>query len=729
MAKNKYMDELSIEGLIEGLNFFVPEIQREYVWGYNEREILDVFLNDLIDGRKSETAVVDFGAKIIELTKLGKFEEIKQLVVSKENYKSLNIGFLYSYEPNYRMEHFPESDYNKDVYLIDGQQRLTTLFILLFYLSIKENRKREFCEMFRFNFALESIAFDYRVRNLTHSFFIDMINNINSLDEIVNIKKSTWFLLEYRKDPTVKAVVMALEKINSYFSSSEESYFDFLKSNVKFWHFKTEKTDQGEELYITMNSRGKQLEDNETVRAKLFEQISKKDGLLWSEEWEKWQDFFWQHRDKELLNSSSDQGFNEFLKCIAGFESFIIGLNDYILWNEPIYASKILRYITLEKIKKYFLSFKFLVNSYDLFKNKYEYSAWLDDCISFIKDLIFKNNTNWFINYDDELRAKERRNMVLIWSMFHYLNSIELTENQIDNIYRTLRIYWLRYNNHDRSVKSITERCDHFIKEGVWTNSISEDEKARHEFLLKKENITEIRDFESALWELEDHPLNINGYQVQNQNITHLIEFHEGLKLNEIKDITRRFKLLFGKDKTIGTKELSTTLLYYGFYAMQRTPYYYKNWDFSSWRRIIRDLDAKDLKVFKTFFNEYIEGNLNDFLNQKKEEFLIRNAELIRAANNKIECKTLIECLQFYALIVKDLWPNGRYVAETEYPTNKGLTAYETKAIYNTKGDFRGYNHIELYQTLNKTINSGILDIKNMLKKVEVCQNENVIEE
>ena len=206
MAKNKYMSELSVDELIEGLNFFVPEIQREYVWGYNEREILDVFIQDLIEGKNSEKNTSGLKEKIAELSALGKFEEIKELVDSRENIKPMNIGFLYSYEPNYRMEHFPESDYNKDVYLIDGQQRLTTLFILLFYLAIKENRKNEFCDMFRFNSALESVAFDYRVRNLTHNFFIDLINNIDKLDEVVNIQESTWFLLEYSKDPTVIAV-------------------------------------------------------------------------------------------------------------------------------------------------------------------------------------------------------------------------------------------------------------------------------------------------------------------------------------------------------------------------------------------------------------------------------------------------------------------------------------------------------------------------------------------
>src|SRR5690606_23129118 len=78
-----------------------------------------------------------------------------------------------------------------------------------------------------------------------------------------------------------------------------------------FWHFKTEKTDQGEELYITMNSRGEQLADYENIKAKLFEEVENQ--LEWSEKWEVWQDFFWKRRD----GGSADEGFNEFLRWVV----------------------------------------------------------------------------------------------------------------------------------------------------------------------------------------------------------------------------------------------------------------------------------------------------------------------------------------------------------------------------------------------------------------------------
>jgi len=132
MAKNKYMQELSTQELVEELNFLIPEIQRDYVWGFNEREILDTFCEDIKSVRNLILGQEDLKSKIKELSDLGKYDEIKQLLEQKRNTNSLNIGFLYSYQPNYRLEHFPESDFYKDVYLIDGQQRFTTLFLLLF---------------------------------------------------------------------------------------------------------------------------------------------------------------------------------------------------------------------------------------------------------------------------------------------------------------------------------------------------------------------------------------------------------------------------------------------------------------------------------------------------------------------------------------------------------------------------------------------------------------------
>ena len=78
----------------------------------------------------------------------------------------MNIGFIYSYRPDYYLY----NDREEDVFLIDGQQRFTTLFLVLFYLALKEGRKNEFLHTFRYDWEESKMAFDYRVRSSTHDF-------------------------------------------------------------------------------------------------------------------------------------------------------------------------------------------------------------------------------------------------------------------------------------------------------------------------------------------------------------------------------------------------------------------------------------------------------------------------------------------------------------------------------------------------------------------------------
>ena len=726
MAKNKYMQELSAQELVEELNFLIPEIQRDYVWGFNEREILDTFCEDIKFVRNLIPGQEDLKSKIKELSDLGKYDEIKQLLEQNRDTNSLNIGFLYSYQPNYRLEHFPESDFYKDVYLIDGQQRFTTLFLLLFYNALKEGNDKleEFYSLFRFNDKQETLAFDYRVRKLTHNFFIELIKNVKNITELLNFKNSTWFLKDFENDPTINSVIDAFKIIHKHFDNETELYFDFIKEQIKFWHFKTEKTDQGEELYITMNSRGKQLEDNETLRAKLFEDINESEALKWSEKWEEWQDFFWKNRNKEYT-SSADDGFNEFLKCIAGLEAYNTEAKDFINVNDPIYPKRILKYLSLEKIEKHFNSLSFIFSNVDKFKGQFKYSNWVDRSVELIKEILFNNSTNWFIDYNDSLRARERMNMVFLWSILRYLNEIKKTNEDIDNIYRLMRVYWIRYNNHDRAVSSINARISEILNNGIWSNSVSDDEKEKHTYFEEHKNDDDFRDFECSLWRLEDHPLNINGYQVGNQNITHLIKFDNKISPQYIEDIYDRFCKLFDPKKPVGSKLLNTILLFYGFYAMKRSPYYYDNWDFSSWRRIIRDLDS-DEDVFKNFFKEFSGNNLKELLSSKKKEFILKNKDIIKNSNSLIETNNLLETLQYYLIIIdENIWEKGRYIADTADEIDNCFCSYEKDGIiYNTKGDFRGYyGNIPLIDIVHKETDVPIEKIKDILNELEINAN------
>ena len=87
----------------------IPEIQRDYVWGNNEI-VLRRFLKNIFNN-------------------------------NKENKKGLDIGFFYAY----KVYQDTKKEENKGIYaLIDGQQRITTLVLLYWYLGIGKDYIKKF---------------------------------------------------------------------------------------------------------------------------------------------------------------------------------------------------------------------------------------------------------------------------------------------------------------------------------------------------------------------------------------------------------------------------------------------------------------------------------------------------------------------------------------------------------------------------------------------------------
>lgn len=715
-----YMKEYSVEELLNEFSFYVPEIQREYVWGRNDRNILSAFCNDIIEGKKQAINETQLQQKISKLTEEKKFSEIAKLLGEDNEANQVNIGFIYSYEPNYKMEHFPDSDIYKDSYLIDGQQRFTSLFLILFYLSIKEDRRTDFISLLRYDYEMSTIAFDYRVRAITHDFVINLIKNTNNLADIGCIEDAKWYSDTYKFDQTVQAMVNAITIIEDEFKDVNEAYYDFILRQIKFWHFKTDKTNQGEELYITMNSRGKQLEENETVRAKLFEDIDDLEQTFWSEKWENWQDYFWKNRGR---NGSADEGFNEFLKCIAGLEAYLNGKNKFAEGIEQVHDGFLIENLSLKLIDTYFDAFIIIFSQQLQFRLNYTYSAWVDDCLEEISDLIFlkEKRTNWFVNYRDENKATERRRMVFLWSILLYIKEIGLDRIVTNDLFRLLRVYWLRYNNLDRAVASISERITYTIEHGLWMQKSTKEEELKHSFLLKfKADEVILRSFESKIWKIEDHPLNLDGYQVENVNSIHLIDYLNLTEVNDLDVIYDKFVSLFN-DKEVSI-ELNNVLMYYGFYGVRKTPYYYFNYDFGNWRRIIRDLDNADA-AFKTFFIDYDGRNLRDILDKRKSEFVRSYKKAIIESEKIVKCDSFLDTIRFYIFLNNNIWKNGRHIAYFEWESpKKAITSFEktsdknipNRLLFNTKGTFKGYfGYAALNEDLPSNYNQKLISYVN----------------
>jgi hypothetical protein len=155
--------------------------------------------------------------------------------------------------------------------LLDGQQRLTTLFLLHWYSAVKEDVLSE-------NISLRLSHFSYETRNSAREFCQQLASfNPKTVAENGNdyhkiIKDQNWFLPSWERDPTICGMLVTLGDIAKKFDKL--SMWEMLTSETNpiiGFHFQQlSQLGMSEDLYIRMNSRGKQLTEFENVKARLL---------------------------------------------------------------------------------------------------------------------------------------------------------------------------------------------------------------------------------------------------------------------------------------------------------------------------------------------------------------------------------------------------------------------------------------------------------------------------
>ena len=255
--KSEYSDAISFE---------IPIIQRDYAQGRSDER-----------------------SKEIRKTFLG------SLIAAVENYpqKNIELDFVYG-----------KRNKNK-VYLLDGQQRITTLYLLHWYLAQRLQKP----------LLLKDVALSYRVRQYADEFTQKISDKSTQIDFTSSIPSQaicncTWFFDAWKHDPTVKGMLNTLDTIHELLKDkkiSEEHYWQPLEEEaVTFYWLDLEEHQLTDELYLKMNARGKQLSNFENFKASLVKHIT-------DNGWEKntpeedsfsfkmdtiYTDLFWEYRGK-----------------------------------------------------------------------------------------------------------------------------------------------------------------------------------------------------------------------------------------------------------------------------------------------------------------------------------------------------------------------------------------------------------------------------------------------
>lgn len=292
------LDNNEIEQII------IPEIQRDYVWKKtNVNQLIHSILTNFRAKQEINIDIKDGNQQIDETI----------LEFLKKEYSRIKhatqIGFIYAYH---------DRDYAGKFFLIDGQQRITTLYLLLLALYCKAGKTEEFRSKYFYN---QQLKLDYKVREASHDFMQNFVEfKLRNLDgHFENCER--YYADIYQLDVTTKTLKdnyeFIAEIINKEPITELTGLIDYVENYIEFNYFDTHLSEQGEQLYLYMNSRGESLSVQEIVKTTIIKRaVDKKEA---GKKWEDWQNFFWKHRmieidGKIISNPNADKGFEEFLK-------------------------------------------------------------------------------------------------------------------------------------------------------------------------------------------------------------------------------------------------------------------------------------------------------------------------------------------------------------------------------------------------------------------------------
>lgn len=220
---------------------------------------------------------------------------------------------------------------------LDGQQRLTTLFLIHWMLGVdltkKDNDKQSV-----FTYASCPTSEDFSNSLVAHDAIALIKETIDKREKAKKddkekitparlIEKRDWFHWEWKFDPSISSMLVMIDSIFAEIISDDkwEEHIDAYRANlnkITFNGLNLGDFGLSNELFIKMNARGKQLSDFDKVKSTLEEEIqiqqSEKDSngatmasIDDESNWRtlmdgKWSDYFWHNYARKTIANSKE---------------------------------------------------------------------------------------------------------------------------------------------------------------------------------------------------------------------------------------------------------------------------------------------------------------------------------------------------------------------------------------------------------------------------------------
>ena len=174
---------------------------------------------------------------------------------------------------------FGSYDENEKVFIaVDGQQRLTTVFLLYWYVAWLENKLNDYKEKL-LNFSWDTRSYS--------SQFVELLFKIRPSGNVIDsIKTNSSYFSVWENDPTVKGMLTMLEEIEKQYPNDILLCSQLFSNDckIKYDILKLEKDSDGK-TYLKMNSRGRSLTTFELFKSKLLDKYKPNFGHKFDNEW------------------------------------------------------------------------------------------------------------------------------------------------------------------------------------------------------------------------------------------------------------------------------------------------------------------------------------------------------------------------------------------------------------------------------------------------------------
>ena len=521
--------------LLKEQKVVIPQIQRDYAQGRTTDEVTrirDRFLDKLCE-------------------------------VLQDSYQGepLKLDFIYGYITK------DESDAGKTHTIfkpLDGQQRLTTLFLLHWFVAVKEGRAEDEINLFS--------NFSYATRAKSRSFCEKLVRFRPQFDSVDSVKKQIkdqpWFFLSWASDPTISGMLVMLDSIESKFKENNlQNVWPKLtgeNSSIIFYLLHMDDLGLPEDLYIKMNSRGKPLTQFEHFKAQFSRIVPSELSDEFNKKIDKeWSDLFWGIHENDSDNSEdmAHRVDNSFLNFYNFVTDLIIATKGIDLANTYWLTVAELVYSRKENVM-------FLFKCLDTFVTQQKDTPTYFDQLFYInkdefspdKVRLFFNSpqTNIFQKCARVYRQDERRNPFSIGEqLLFYACMINLQED-LERFPENLRkVRNLIASSEDQVRKEYLGILFNDVNDILHNKPLSGRSRfSKHQFeeeSLKQSLIQRSNDKKAAIHRLEDHDLLRGSISILGIN-------------DSITDIGESFNATFS-ESSCDYYSISLNLLFIGDYS------------------------------------------------------------------------------------------------------------------------------------------------------------------